>query len=484
MTVIGVVILVMFVAMLVGLLLLHHHKLWVVIAGFLVIGATFVWGHGWTEEGVSLSEGLTEFAHHFSEWHRFHLLYNLTLMLPGFALVAHYFEHSGASQGIAKMLRKDALVLWAVFWLSMILDNIAAAMIGGTILLAMYGKGRVPFPMLIGIICASNLGGAGSPVGDTTTVMMFVSQDPKIGVLEIMTAFVATIPAQLLLVAWAARSGQGIMPTTGIPELPTEAREEYDDRHLGEDNVRALEEGTHEKRVNWRWILPLLGIPGLVVGNLLDQPGFGLWAGVLLGVLLGWIRFERKAAWSALPNTAFLVLLVATAEMLPLHEVKPYLEALTRDQIAILMGLLSAWFDNIPLTAICLSLKDFDWGLLAYCAGFGGSAMWFGSSAGVALGLLFKEVYDTKRWIKPFFVVTGIYLAGVACYMAAFHGLPWLMRLPQPYALLTLFGGTFAAWAAAGAFELLPKRRNLTGILAFGIIGAILLVCAFASMAQ
>ena len=44
----------------------------------------------------------------------------------------------------------------------------------------------------------------------------------------------------------------------------------------------------------------------------------------------------------------------------------------------------SAVFDNIPLTALALKQGGYDWGFLAYAVGFGGSMIWFGSSAGVA----------------------------------------------------------------------------------------------------
>ena len=49
------------------------------------------------------------------------------------------------------------------------------------------------------------------------------------------------------------------------------------------------------------------------------------------------------------------------------------------------LGFLSAVFDNIPLTMLALAQGGYDWGLLAYAVGFGGSMMWFGSSAGVAV---------------------------------------------------------------------------------------------------
>jgi len=54
-------------------------------------------------------------------------------------------------------------------------------------------------------------------------------------------------------------------------------------------------------------------------------------------------------------------------------------------QSAFGLGFISSVFDNIPLTALALKQGGYDWGVLAYAVGFGGSMIWFGSSAGVAL---------------------------------------------------------------------------------------------------
>ena len=53
------------------------------------------------------------------------------------------------------------------------------------------------------------------------------------------------------------------------------------------------------------------------------------------------------------------------------------------------LGFVSSVFDNIPLTALAIRQDGYDWGFLAYAVGFGGSMIWFGSSAGVALSNLF-----------------------------------------------------------------------------------------------
>ena len=57
-------------------------------------------------------------------------------------------------------------------------------------------------------------------------------------------------------------------------------------------------------------------------------------------------------------------------------------------------------FDNIPLTALALKQDGYDWGMLAYAVGFGGSMIWFGSSAGVALSNMYPEAKSVGRWLR------------------------------------------------------------------------------------
>lgn len=358
---------------------------------------------------LHFDEAFTRYLDHLGERHRFHLLWNLAAILPGFALVSYYFEHSGAAASIARswFARTDARVLWSVFLLSTILDNIAAAMIGATVVASLYGP-HPPFKLIVAIVMASNLGGAPSPVGDTTTVMIFMANVCPLT--ELIKGLVAVLPVQFLLAVWASRHSEMRLSDRQIVER-AEREVERSDREL------QVPHQAHQQ-VTWRGMWPLLGVVGLLVGNLLlDQPALGLWLGMLLGLVIGRIRLNGRELLKAIPNTTFLVTLVATAELLPLNELKPFLNGMSRDGLAILLGLKSAWLDNIPLTAIALSLGGFAWGLLAYCVGVGGSSMWFGSSAGVAVGQTFHDAHVTKKWSWPFVVVTFLYLVGVGCYL-------------------------------------------------------------------
>ena len=87
-------------------------------------------------------------------------------------------------------------------------------------------------------------------------------------------------------------------------------------------------------------------------------------------------------------------------------------------QSAFGLGFLSAVFDNIPLTALALKQGGYDWGFLAYAVGFGGSMLWFGSSAGVALSNMYPEAKSVGAWLKGGWHVALAYVVGFAVLLA------------------------------------------------------------------
>jgi Na+/H+ antiporter NhaD/arsenite permease-like protein len=78
----------------------------------------------------------------------------------------------------------------------------------------------------------------------------------------------------------------------------------------------------------------------------------------------------------------------------------------------------SSVFDNIPLTALALKQGGYDWGVLAYTVGYGGSMIWFGSSAGVALSSHFPEARSVGRWLANGWHVTLAYVVGYLVLLA------------------------------------------------------------------
>ena len=75
-------------------------------------------------------------------------------------------------------------------------------------------------------------------------------------------------------------------------------------------------------------------------------------------------------------------------------------------------------FDNIPLTALALKQGGYDWGMLAFSAGFGGSMIWFGSSAGVAISNMYPEAKSVGRWIVAGWHIAVAYVIGFFVMLA------------------------------------------------------------------
>jgi Na+/H+ antiporter NhaD/arsenite permease-like protein len=124
----------------------------------------------------------------------------------------------------------------------------------------------------------------------------------------------------------------------------------------------------------------------------------------------------RRPDWSALPGafkgSIFLLCLVASASLMPV-EALPAASWKT----ALALGFVSAGFDNIPLTAMALEQGGYDWGVLAYAVGFGGSMLWFGSSAGVAICGMYPEARSTARWLREGWLIAVAYVAGFAALL-------------------------------------------------------------------
>src|SRR5262245_4972212 len=179
---------ILFALTLLGIALFHRHTLPIALAGLVLI-TSYKLAFTSFREGA----GLIGLGHHLK--HEFPLLSNLFLFLMGFALLSRHFEESAIPDKMPSLLPDDwkggVALLAIVFVLSSFLDNIAAAIIGGTVARHVF-RGKVHIGYLAAIVAASNAGGAGSVVGDTTTTMMWVSGVSPVIVLDaFVVAFVA-----------------------------------------------------------------------------------------------------------------------------------------------------------------------------------------------------------------------------------------------------------------------------------------------------
>src|SRR5688572_5622159 len=179
---------VLFALTLLGVALFHRHTLQVALIGMAVI---VVYKLAFT--GFKTGPGLGGLALHMA--HEWVILANLLGLLLGFALLSNHFEKSHVPNVLPHYLPDDwkggFFLLVIVFVLSSFLDNIAAALIGGTMARAVF-RNKVHIGYLAAIVAASNAGGSGSVVGDTTTTMMWID---GVSPLVVLDAYVAAVVA-------------------------------------------------------------------------------------------------------------------------------------------------------------------------------------------------------------------------------------------------------------------------------------------------
>ena len=196
---------VLFALTLLGVALFHQHTLFVAVTGMVVIALYKILLGDFA--GVPGVQGLVTLLGH--EWVT---LANLLGLLLGFALLADHFERSEFTDLLPNYLPDDwkggFVLLLIIFVLSSFLDNIAAAMIGGAMAHVLY-RGKVHIGYLAAIVAASNAGGAGSVVGDTTTTMMWIA---GVSPLQVFEAYVGAIVAVMFFGVVAARQQHGFQP--------------------------------------------------------------------------------------------------------------------------------------------------------------------------------------------------------------------------------------------------------------------------------
>ena len=142
--------------------------------------------------------------------------------------------------------------------MSSFLDNIAAAMIGGSIAIVIFRQ-NVHIGFIAAIVAASNAGGAGSVVGDTTTTMMW---DRRVHPVMLIEAYSASLVAFLIFGFLASRQQFALQPVSSDPNA----------------DLRPI-------RYN-KLIICLMILAGAISTNiLLDFPAAGVWAAILIGAL-------------------------------------------------------------------------------------------------------------------------------------------------------------------------------------------------------
>lgn len=380
----------LFGLMLIGVALFHKRALAIGVIGLSVIIA-----YQAVASTFPTGPGAAALARHFG--HEWVTIVNLFLLLVGFELLSNHFERSNLPDHLPNWLPDGwtggLALLAAIFVIAAFLDNIAAAVLGGVVARHVY-QGKVTVGFLAAIVAASNAGGSGSVIGDTTTTLMWLN---GVSPLVVLPAYVAAVPALAIIAVFGARAQHRRQPILAHdePDRPLERR-----------------------RI---WIVAFIlasAVMANVLANVLSEGeevapwlGLALWGAILVSSPLA--APDWKAMKPAAKGAVFLCALVAAASLMPIRSLPE-----PSWQSTFGLGALSSVFDNIPLTALALRQGGYDWALLSFAVGFGGSMTWFGSSAGVAITNEFPEARSFRRWLVEGWFIPVAYAVGFFVMLA------------------------------------------------------------------
>ena len=325
-------------------------------------------------------------------------------------------------------------LMWMVgivtFFLSSILDNLTTAIVMVSLMKKILDQNEDRLLFAGIIIIAANAGGAWTPIGDVTTTMLWIGgQITSLAIMKsVFIPAIISLLIPLLFIAWSLKGKEVIFS-------PKNIQEKIAITSLFERNV-----------IFYMGLGVLVTVP--IFKTLTGLPPF---MGILFGLGLLWLvgdlihsrknEDDRETltlvhALSRIDMASivfFIGILLAVATLEHAHilsAIAHWLDSVVGDQaiIVILIGLVSAVVDNVPLVAASMGMyslekyptDSFLWQFLAYSAGTGGSILIIGSAAGVAtMGL---EKIDFFWYVKN---ISGLaligYLAGAGAYILQYN---------------------------------------------------------------
>ncbi|MBS2097622.1 sodium:proton antiporter NhaD [Carboxylicivirga linearis] len=419
-----------------GIALLMGSLIWAIYA----IGGESILGMGYSsawESFKALGNGTEELHHFITEHELYHHLSEISsilFFLVGAMTIVELVDKYQGFRIITNKINSTNIVklLWILsiltFFMSAVLDNLTTTIVIITVLrkLLTDQKNRWIFASMV--VISANAGGAWSPIGDVTTIMLWIGNQitaasiiASVLLPSLVNMIVSTLLFSLML------KGQAVRPV------------------LHDDETREFT--TYKERVFMLvvGILALISVP--VFKTITHLPPF---MGMLLGLAILWIMTDRylknrsgedkrKLTVTAvlkvidMPTVLFFLGILSAVAALQsaghLDIMAQYLDKHVKNIyiINILIGAISSIVDNVPLVAASMGMYNIAgasasgymanfvqdgnfWSFLAYCAGTGGSILIIGSAAGVAaMGL---EKIDFMWYLKK------ISLIGIAGYLA------------------------------------------------------------------
>lgn len=355
-----------------------------------ILAAGIIWAHAALlaqEKGVPTHEMHLAFEHDVKEY--------AELML--FLLVAMTYINSMAERNVFEALRswlvrkqfgyRQLFLITGIitFFLSAVADNLTAALLVGAVVLAV-GSDNEKFISIgfVNLVIAANAGGAFCPFGDITTLMVW-----QAGYAEFFDFFKLFIPSVVNYGVPAA-----IMYFAVPDEQPKSTDEEAVQLKPGAITVCVMFLLTISSAVSFKQIFHLPPFMGMMTGlSVLMLYGYFLKMKVRVEGEEGFNIFNKvmHAEWDTLLfffGVVFAVGGLGYIGYLELLSGAMY-EGLGQTTSNILVGLISAVVDNIPVMFAVLNMnldmELYQWLLVTLTAGVGGSLLSVGSAAGVAL---------------------------------------------------------------------------------------------------
>ena len=373
--------------------------------------------------------------------HIIHIAEILFFLLGAMTIVELVDSHQGFAIITDKIQTKNKLkLLWIIcgisFFFSAVLDNLATAIVMASLLNKLI-KNKNDLWLFGGmVILSANAGGAWSPIGDVTTIMLYAKE--YISERIIIDIFIPSLVCAIVPLIYLSFKVKGNI------ESP--------------ENAILKEHESNPTTKSERNLIFYLGVAGLLFVPIFKIiTGLPPYIGMLLSLGILWIvteivhrskNHEQKSQYSVVgvlkkvdtPTIFFFLGILLAVSALQsagqLDIVATWLATTFGGQsikgvyiINIIIGLLSSIVDNVPLVAGAMQMYQdllsteglyqpdgMFWQFLAYCAGTGGSVLIIGSAAGVAIMGILK--IDFIWYVKNISLLALLgYLAGAATYI-------------------------------------------------------------------
>jgi Na+/H+ antiporter NhaD/arsenite permease-like protein len=383
----------------------------------------------WTAYALSGTAGPDIVSHALTE-HMGDIASILFFLLGAMTIVELIDAHDGFDAILSLVrTRHRRRLLWIVggitFFLSAVLDNLTTTIVMVSMIRRLMRDERDRMVYAGLVVIAANAGGAWSPIGDVTTTMLWIGgQISATGIMRntFLPSLLCTVLPILLLMP-------RLRGEVASPEADGDGRRAGRDRREGATVLLA-------------GVLCLLSVPLFKMYTHLP-PFMGMLAGLgVMWVFTGWIhkgkneadkdRYSVNFALRKIdtPSILFFLGILASVAALEstglLHEASAALDRHIGDEraVVVVMGLLSAVIDNVPLVAAAQGMYTLSsyptdhpfWELMAFATGTGGSCLIIGSAAGVAaMGMLRIEFFWYLRRIAP--LALAGYLGGALLYL-------------------------------------------------------------------